>query len=72
MLPKFPDFSLSYAQQFDLQKYKHLIKDLPRAELEALMLQVLRLQMAHKNIADGLIRAGAADSPFNANAAVNP
>ena len=34
MLPKLPDLSLSYEQQFNLQKYKQLIKDIPRHDLE--------------------------------------
>lgn len=62
MLPKLPDFSLSYEQQFSLQKYKQLIKDIPRADLEELMIQVLRLQMTHENIVKGVIRNCAAIS----------
>lgn len=57
MLPKLPDFSLSYEQQFALQKYKHQITDIPRADLESLVLKALQLQMAHENIAKGLIKA---------------
>ena len=62
MLPKIPDFSLSYEQQFNLQKYKQLIKDIPRPDLEELMIQVLRLQMAHENLAKGVIKDCAATS----------
>ncbi|MDJ0705150.1 MAG: hypothetical protein QNJ46_17850 [Leptolyngbyaceae cyanobacterium MO_188.B28] len=56
MLPELPDFSLSYEQQFDLQKYKQLIKDISRPDLEELMIQVMRLQMAHENLAKGMIK----------------
>ncbi len=56
MLPKLPDFSLSLEQQFDLHKYKQLVKDIPRPELENLFIQVIRLKMAQENLAKGVIK----------------
>ena len=56
MLPKLPDFSLSLEQQFDLQKYQQLVKDIPRPELENLFIQIIRLKMAQENLAKGVIK----------------
>ncbi|NET32742.1 MAG: photosystem I reaction center subunit XII [Cyanothece sp. SIO1E1] len=58
MLPELPDFALSLEQEFSLQKYQQSVTDLTRADLEALLIQVIRLQMAHENIAKGLIKQG--------------
>ena len=56
MLPQLPDFSLSLEQKFDLHKYKQLVKDIPRPELENLFIQVIRLKMAQENLAKGVIK----------------
>ena len=56
MLPQLPDFSLSLEQQFDLHKYKQLVKDIPRPELENLFIQVIRLKMAQENLAKSVIK----------------
>lgn len=55
MLPKFPDFSLTLEQQFDLRKFQQLLKDIPRLEIEELLILVLRQKMAHENISKALI-----------------
>ncbi len=55
MIPKLPDFSLSYEQQFDLRKYKDIVSELPRLELENLLIQAIRLKMAYENLAKGVI-----------------
>ena len=55
MLPKLPDFSLSLEQQFDLHKYEQLAKDIPRHELENILIQVIRLNMFQENLAKGVI-----------------
>jgi hypothetical protein len=56
MLPQLPDFSLNLEQQFDLHKYQQLVKDIPRHELESLLIQVIRLKMAQENLAKGVIK----------------
>ncbi len=56
MLPKLPNFSLSLEQQFDLRKYQQLVKDIPRHELEKLLIQAIRLKMAQENLAKGVIK----------------
>ncbi|MGK7875175.1 MAG: phycobilisome degradation protein NblA [Xenococcaceae cyanobacterium] len=56
MLPKLPDFSLSLEQQFDLRKYQQLVKNIPRHELENLLIQAIRLKMAQENLAKGVIK----------------
>lgn len=56
MLPKLPDFSLSVEQQFELQKYQQLTKDVSRDELENLLIQVIRLKMFQENLTKGLIK----------------
>ncbi len=56
MLPKFPDFSLSLEQQFDLRKFQAMMKDLSRLEMEELLLMILRQKMAHENISRSLIK----------------
>ena len=56
MLPKLPDFSLSLEQQFDLHKYKQLVKYIPRPELEDLFIQIVRLKMAQENLTKGVIK----------------
>ncbi len=56
MLPQLPDFSLSLEQQFDLHKYKQLVQDIPRPELENLFIQIVRLKMAQENLAKGVIK----------------
>ena len=55
MLPQLPDFSLSLEQKFALQKYEHLAKEIPRDELENLLIQVIRLEMFQENLAKGVI-----------------
>ncbi len=56
MLPKLPDFSLSLEQKFELRQYQQQAKDLPRHELEQLLIQVIRLKMFQENLTKGLIR----------------
>ena len=56
MLPQLPDFSLSLEQQFDLRKYQQLVKDLPRPELENLLIQAIRLKMSQENLSKGVIK----------------
>ncbi len=56
MLPKLPDFSLSLEQDFDLHKYKQLVKDIPRQELEKLLIEAIRLKMAQENLTKGVIK----------------
>ncbi len=56
MLPALPDFSLTLEQQFDLQKYQQLARDISRDELEKLFIQVIRLKMAQENLSKGLIK----------------
>ena len=56
MLPKLPDFSLSLEQQFDLRKYQQLAKNLPRPELENLLIQAIRLKMSQENLSKGVIK----------------
>ena len=56
MLPQLPDFSLSIEQQFDLHKYQQLVKDIPRPELENLLIQVIRLKMVQENLSKGVIK----------------
>lgn len=56
MLPNLPDFSLSIEQQFDLRKYQQLAKNIPRQELENLLIEVIRLKMAQENLTKGMIR----------------
>jgi len=51
-----PQPGLSLAQQFDLAKYKTLIKQAEREELEALTLEVIRLKMAQENAFKALMR----------------
>jgi hypothetical protein len=47
---------LSLAQQFDLAKYKALIKQIGREELEALTLELIQLKMAQENAFKALMR----------------
>ena len=56
MLPNLPDFSLSIEQQFDLRKYQELAKNIPRQELEKLLIDAIRLKMAQENLTKGVIR----------------
>jgi hypothetical protein len=56
MLPNLPDFSLSLEQQFDLRKYQQLAKNVPRQELENLLIEAIRLKMAQENLTKGMIR----------------
>ncbi|NEP56869.1 MAG: photosystem I reaction center subunit XII [Symploca sp. SIO2G7] len=56
MLPNLPDFSLTLEQEFDLRKYQELAKNIPRQELEKLLIDAIRLKMAQENITKGMIR----------------
>jgi hypothetical protein len=56
MLPQLPDFSLSLEQQFELHKYQQLAKNIPRHELENLLIQVIQLKMTQENLAKGVIK----------------
>jgi len=56
MLPNLPDFSLSLEQQFDLRKYQEQAKNIPRQELEKLLIEAIRLKMAQENLTRGMIR----------------
>ncbi len=56
MLPNLPDFSLSIEQQFDLRKYQELAKNIPRQELEKLLIDAIRLKMAQENLTKGVIQ----------------
>ncbi len=56
MLPQLPDFSLSLEQQFELHKYQQLAKNIPRHELEKLLIQVIQLEMTQENLAKGVIK----------------
>ncbi|NES24211.1 MAG: photosystem I reaction center subunit XII [Symploca sp. SIO3E6] len=56
MLPNLPDFSLSMEQEFDLRKYQELAKNIPRQELEKLLIDAIRLKMAQENITKGMIQ----------------
>ena len=56
MLPNLPDFSLSMEQEFDLRKYQELAKNVPRQELEKLLIDAIRLKMAQENLTKGMMR----------------
>ena len=56
MLPNLPDFSLSIEQEFDLRKYQELAKNIPRQELEKLLIDAIRLKMAQENLTKGMMR----------------
>ncbi len=56
MLPQLPDFSLTLEQQFDLHKYQQLVKEIPRPELEDLLIKVIRLKMVQDNLSKGVIK----------------
>ncbi|NER21398.1 MAG: photosystem I reaction center subunit XII [Symploca sp. SIO1B1] len=56
MLPNLPDFSLSIEQEFDLRKYQELAKNIPRQELEQLLIDAIRLKMAQENLTKGMIQ----------------
>ncbi len=57
MPPRLPDFSLSLEQEFDIQKFRRCLGDLPREELEALFIDVMRQKMSFENLSRGLIRS---------------
>lgn len=56
MIPRLPDFSLSVEQEFELQKYQRLAKEVPREDLEKLLVQAIRLKMAQENLVKGMIK----------------
>ncbi|MCM1981818.1 phycobilisome degradation protein NblA [Lyngbya confervoides] len=56
MLPKFPEFSLTLEQQFDLRKFQAMLKDISRNEIEELFIMILRQKMAQENITRSLIK----------------
>ena len=49
---------LSMEQQFALRKYQAQVKDVSRAELEDLFLEVMRQKMAQENVFKDLMRQG--------------
>jgi hypothetical protein len=49
---------LTIEQQFTLKAYEGMIQKVPRAELEALYIEVMRQKMAQENIFKDLMRQG--------------
>jgi hypothetical protein len=56
MLPQLPDFSLSFEQQFELQKVRSQVQQVGREDLEDLLIEVMKQKMSHENLVRGLIR----------------
>lgn len=56
MLPPLPDFSLSFEQQFEIEKVRSQVKQANREELEDLLIEVMKQKMSHENLVRSFIR----------------